>query len=935
MRCVVNRFGRVAVLNQFIGLAVVLVGIRIRNRIYIKSGRFVALSLMPGHNDLDFLGIGVIRHPVIRSVRIRPFCNGEVVGSRTIQRHFIEAAVYTLFICCIGGSGRNGQSQCFNGILRQRFCVQLFERIAQVLGRQLKVKLELELLRGIAGQQLFNIQLNLYAALVGDFDFVQFGCLFLMRNLQHEGRLITIEDTRLSVSSFIRVGSNGHIRIETFGSFGFFDHVFLPPVETGDVDLAIGICDQFGHAAAAIKLVNIYAIYKFKCAQCSAGGRCIFIEGPEDLELCPFNRGIVFCRHLGDFKVALHHQTNILALVNLLGEQDEERSCIKAACAGSCKEVAVLRVRVVRIVCNISRVIRLVVLIAPQCELEYICQARRDAGMQGVVCRVFTLQRVRIQYAVIGIAVMVIQRAAIDIQRGNKIIILEVIDRLSVVICILTRELGNIHICYRGAVTIIRHRGAEAVNQVLDNRIITVISAVPGFLLMVPVLINPQVAGDLYGAAHDCVIHGITLLRCTESDISHKEIVARVLIGCAFEHTVRHLRHLVFIGDGDGALGCHFNAGIQQKHKRVDCLFVRGHSGLPCAWQTAGIAGDDIITGHFRHKYGHRVREFRLRNSRVCAIPHGVFVSAIGRAVYFNPDNVIKDGRPHRIRNTSISGLGDDITNHITSVGLITAVIDRQLPPNPARNSLCIVQIAGGGAKEARLRMVTGILITPDALPKRSSRLRIQLNRSMCTEEYVIFSDLILTEHSVQTEAILSAFAFYQQIGQIACTVECVATGISIIFQRRREFAGICILEGEAVAIGVFGCMEGMFRRGKEYEVIQELDPGRTSALRAEIRFGVFRYIRLDHHIHSVMGLQCAGNLHNDSCFRCTVGADGVTLIVNAYYNSRIANKILHFTIILDECRTGRSAGRQGEIAVIGYTGRQHVQDHGIHKVYV
>ena len=935
MRCVINRFGRVAVLNQFIGLAVVLVGIRIRNRIHIESGRFVALSLMPGHNDLDFLGIGVIRHPVIRSVRIRLFCNGEVVGSRTIQRHFVEAAVYTLFICCIGGSGRYGQSQCFNGILRQRFCVQLFERIAQVLGRQLKVKLEDELLRGIAGQQLFNIQRDLHAALVGDFDFVQFGCLFLVRNLQHKGRLITVEDTRLSIGSFIRIGSNGHIRIETFGRFGLFDHIFLPPVEAGNVDLAIGICDQFGHAAASIKLVNIYAIYKFKCAQCSAGGRFIFIEGPEDLELNPWNRGIVFCRHLGDFKVAFHHQTNILALVNLLGEQDEERSCIKAACAGSCKEVAVLRVRVVRIVCNISRVIRLVVLIAPQCELEYICQARRDAGMQGVVCRVFTLQRMRIQYAVIGIAVMVIQRAAIDIQRGNKIIILEVIDRLSVVSCILTRELGNIHICYRGAVTIIRHRGAEAVNQVLDNRIITVISAVPGFLLMVPVLINPQVAGDLYGAAHDCVIHGITLLRCTESDISHKEIVARVLIGCAFEHTVRHLRHLVFIGDGDGALGCHFNAGIQQKHKRVDCLFVRGHSGLPCAWQTAGIAGDDIITGHFRHKYGHCVREFRLRNSRVCAIPHGVFVSAIGRAVYFNPDNVIKDGRPHRIRNTSISGLGDDITNHITSVGLITAVIDRQLPPNPARNSLCIVQIAGGGAKEARLRMVTGILITPDALPKRSSRLRIQLNRSMCTEEYVIFSDLILTEHSVQTEAILSAFAFYQQIGQIACTVECVATGISIIFQRRREFAGICILEGEAVAIGVFGCMEGMFRRGKEYEVIQELDPGRTSALRAEIRFGVFRYIRLDHHIHSVMGLQCAGNLHNDSCFRCTVGADGVTLIVNAYYNSRIANKILHFTIILDECRTGRSAGRQGEIAVIGYTGRQHVQDHGIHKVYV
>ena len=188
MRRVINRLGRVAVLNQLIGLAVVRIRLGIGNAL---SDQFL-LFRIPYHNNRNMLGICVISHriSVIYDIRASFFCNGEGVGTCAVQRHLSEAAVYTLFICFIGVSGRYGQSQCFNGFLIQRYFVQLFQRVRQTIWSQFKIKLELKLLHRIARQQLFNIQLDFDLALVAYSDLVRFLSLGFCRQFQHKCGLV-------------------------------------------------------------------------------------------------------------------------------------------------------------------------------------------------------------------------------------------------------------------------------------------------------------------------------------------------------------------------------------------------------------------------------------------------------------------------------------------------------------------------------------------------------------------------------------------------------------------------------------------------------------------------------------------------------------------------------------------------------------------------
>ena len=300
MRRVINRLGRVAVFNQLIGLAVVRVRLGIGNAVYDQF----LLCCIPYHNDLDFLGIGIIRHPVIRSVRIRLFCNGEVVGSRTIQRHVIEAAVYALLIGIIGGPCRNDESLSLNGILGKHSLIQLLQRVRQTLISQLEVKLESEFLRRIAGKQLFNIQLDFDLALVAYSDLIRLLSLGFCRQFQHKCGLVIFKDFSCSTHCRICSACNTGCKIVAFSRLGFLDHIFLPPVEAGNLDLAVCISFQFVNRAVAVKRIDTI----FECELQSAaggGGTCILIERAINLKLrtSNYHRRIV-CGDLGDFQVA-------------------------------------------------------------------------------------------------------------------------------------------------------------------------------------------------------------------------------------------------------------------------------------------------------------------------------------------------------------------------------------------------------------------------------------------------------------------------------------------------------------------------------------------------------------------------------------------------------------------------------------------------------
>ena len=300
MRRVINRLGRVAVFNQLIGLAVVRVRLGIGNAVYDQF----LLCCIPYHNDLDFLGIGIIRHPVIRSVRIRLFCNGEVVGSRTIQRHVIEAAVYALLIGIIGGPCRNNESLSLNGILGKYSLIQLLQRVRQTLISQLEVKLESEFLRRIAGKQLLYVKLNVDLTLVAYSDLIRLLSLGFCRQFQHKRGLVIFKDFSCSTHCRICSACNTGCKIIAFSRLGFLDHIFLPPVEAGNLDLAVCISFQFVNRAVAVKRIDTI----FECELQSAaggGGTCILIERAINLKLrtSNYHRRIV-CGDLGDFQVA-------------------------------------------------------------------------------------------------------------------------------------------------------------------------------------------------------------------------------------------------------------------------------------------------------------------------------------------------------------------------------------------------------------------------------------------------------------------------------------------------------------------------------------------------------------------------------------------------------------------------------------------------------
>ena len=427
----------ISVRNQLVGLAIVCVRILISNTVDIQACLIVSriatiVLLVPAYYYLNLFGRGIVNHRIVITVGVFLFGDGEVVSACAIQRHFREATIDTLFVgICIRPFSSGGDIQCLglNGIHRQYGGVQLLERVGQILIGQFQVELEGERLHGVAGEQLLNVELYLHAALVGDLDLLKPGSLARSRDLQHECGRIT--DGACLGASGLRISGDGHILVKAFGRSGLFDDVLSPPVEAGDVDLAVFVSNQLGLGAGTIEVVDVHSAIKIKGARIAAGS-CGRLKRTKHLKLRTLDRGIVFRCYLGDLKVTHHSEADILALINLVGEQDEERSGLEGCCTGSLgrllKEVAVLGMRIAG--GNGRRVIGNVVFVASPDQLVNALSIA-DAGIQCIVGRIIALQGGNVEGRKVRIFRMIVQRRLV-VQGRAQAVELEVHDGLVV-----------------------------------------------------------------------------------------------------------------------------------------------------------------------------------------------------------------------------------------------------------------------------------------------------------------------------------------------------------------------------------------------------------------------------------------------------------------------------------------------------------------------
>ena len=502
--------------------------VRVGEALVIKGGVRVAdvgdellLILVPGdHDGHGPLEVGIVLPAGGQRIG-NDFLDLEGVGARAVQRQLRELLLRAGFAVGLAGDrDRDGLDR----IAVEELLVQLFQSLRRD-GIQSQLKVEVVGAGGRALEDLLHLELDGHAADVLDHDLIGRGDLAGGRELQREA-------AGIARGGDLRAGSrdglgNDAVLVVAGSRVGLLDHVLLPPVETGDQDLAFVIGDELGDRTGRIQRVD--AVLELELQRAAGGGSAgVLLEGTVELELGALDHDlIVIRRDLQDLQFTEHHEADVLALVDDRHVRDEERAgpVVRGGRSGvGIVEVVVQGVRVGSVEAVAVDRIGHVVLGAERGELEDLAQIAvlrivDQTRAKVVVVRIGTLQSQRVQLFVD------VQVAGDQNLRGAETLKAEVLDGLVLDQRGIDARAGVVHEgrVHAFAAAVVLRVELNALSQQLDDRIVGVIAVVGRALDAVLILVDPDVALDLDQLVKqsdgDRVGSGVVLAVVLEGDV--------------------------------------------------------------------------------------------------------------------------------------------------------------------------------------------------------------------------------------------------------------------------------------------------------------------------------------------------------------------------------------------------------------------------------
>ena len=892
---------------------------RVSDALHLKlTGLFVP-------DDLD-RGSGLTIHLFALPVNNLGFFDLEGVGADTVERQLIKAAERVGLAGLLVALDRDAQG--LDGIHR------LQRGVLGVGGGQHTGEPQLEL-EGVlvlreALKEFPKVQLNLNTARVGHSDLIHRSDLGLAGDLQHEAVVTHRADPR--VRGRIAGGRNAD-RLVGFGNVDLFDLVFLPPVQTGDFQLAVCTSHKLSFGAVGIQLID--TVVECELQQAGAAGNSRFLCEAQigvfirtvDGELRAGDRGLAIVgSQLGEFQAAGHLEADILGLIPKRGVADKERLRREGSSGGG-REVAVQRVA-----CGSGQfvigIIGHIMSTAPVSELEDIHQARvTDRRIEHVTGRILALQRLDIQLLInIG-------RDAIQLSGREEVREYKVPNRFAKAGVRIRAVIGVLRIRFGTAAGLVIDDKGDGICQLVDNGILAVITAANMrycricFLFRIPVFVDPHVAFDLNQLIHQGHVDSVGFDQVEGSQLL---VIEPEVVGCVGERNlVEVLLMLRIAGDlfHDGMVGHDHGASAGQVAFRTKDNDEGGNSAA--FLNGSGTRRRPALRGEISVLSGFTQVGLHTDLGRgTGVIPHRVVRIRKINAVRNDSFNVIEVYVPGGVAVIVIADLRNDVADHEIVCSFSLAVVDGQTPLGPALVTRCVTFFAlieGGTGAPADILVVEAVVtVTPDTLADTQGRTLNDVQYVFCADKRIDVLILILQ----QVEHIIVHALLMGSRGRIVRIIrgygQSIAPGVSACTSADRK----------GIAVRVLFC-EVALARGGEIHIVTDLFDYRNLSIRPNhfprsIEKCAGHNLGPEGHRFRGSRFQISAELEDYSGLGVTVKTcRGVYLLLHiALYREHIRRRI--------ECEdfalcTGANLDRIGHRVILElHTGGQNIHQHGI-----
>ena len=600
--------------------------------------------------------------------------------------------------------------------------------------------------------------------------------------------------------------------VEALRSLDFLDVVFLPPVQSADMDLAFLIRDQLGYRSCGIERVDTVLSRELQQAAVilviAVGriGRFVakrgVFKGSIDGELHAGKRlRVCIAGLLGDLQIAGEHHADVLGLVNGCGVRDKEG--IGAVVLSGALEVVVQEVghRLEGIGSDLLGIIRFVVGVTQLRDLDdreqIRAKGRADHGVEDVIVGIIAPQCQGIQ----SLRRSAVQTRSIPDGRSAEVIKAEVLDGFAAIELVQTA--GVVDLGALAVRTLVGNREACGVLQLLNDRVVVVIgTAIGSALHAVLILVDPQVALDLNRLIHQGHSHRVGRQKRRDSVKREGGEVHVVGVGERVIRVegriIRHIDHISQIRQDHTGVPEQLDAGIHDDNEGRD--LASGFSVLIGGRRVFVGRFPAVVLGEQRSVIQGLLHRGRRAGDRTLVVVDGVFVRIHVHRVVHHEEHAVHDVLPDRA--AAVAGLGNHITESdvVDRLLLGVTVVERESPPDPAALEVRtgrVRVVAVGTARvtdarivEARVSVAIDRLHRLDRGQVGDVLLRAGADPDILAVDREAFIEVFVLLHGVFTSFSIRPIRFRG------------AANVRRGFQRQSELAGV-VREGTAEGIAV------------------------------------------------------------------------------------------------------------------------------------